>query len=687
MATTKKRNATLGGEKKASTTTARAPTNPGNPGTPSNQPCVECQKAAKAECDVNSLELIAKVEGSVPRAKPADANDQKNEDASQKNRNASAAPQSPKAAAPQGQQKAPAAPDKPAPKPTDGVEPRKIRAPFRLRQKMNEVDKQVYPKQVHKYLEDFDVILDCTAGFKDGYLKTAKTAGAPNILNLSAKATFHRAGKCPTGEHPKISAKVLAGKSERITGGSTATTSTIGPWAGDAYVKDAAEVPWPPEGEERRFLADPIFAGQTKESNDFTFLFYLILAIIEHDKPKLIQVVAEGHGKRTDSTVVRQSLLGLYRIFREDQITLVFATKGPAQQTMEEPPEEGAKAAPEAAALKQYATNAQSKVKVSPIRAEVKRILTRPQPKGFVEVIKGRKLTDTGTSIQLLVNEETLTVDAEKKAKIKELLEWRKKLGMPDFKSWFGSDASKPIKKPAGYENFDGGTATLGLWFALLWEMSVQLLKKKLVDVLKLLKDCIKYGLWMELDFAWFDGNIGVKYATKDGKTYPRYKSIVYGFSLYQELNLFNLQLTLKFGVQANFGGVAGVWAYVYVGIAFKVTSSLETSLDSDNAGTQKFEVTSEPELSIGAAGGAKLLGMGLSATAEARVKLTFKYSLEVSNENKSKMETSVVLNPIVLEYRAESHMVAFPPLNKTSNGQWYPWGAAKTELWSAKAP
>lgn len=676
MATTKKRNATLGGEKKASTTTGQAPTNPGNPGTPSNQPCVECQKAATAGCDVNSLELIAIVEGGVP-VFPKDENADKPKKA------ATLGPSKPAAPAAQ----PPAAEKKPPPKPTDGVEPRTIKAPFRMRRKLSDMDKQVYPPHIHKHLEDFDIILDCTAGFRDGYLKTAKTAGAPNIQNLSAKATFHRAGKCPTGEHPKISAKVLAGKAERIVGGSTGSNASIEPWPGGSYVKDQAEVPWPPEGEERRFLADPIFGGKLMESSDFTFLFYLIFAILEHNKPKLIQVVAEGHGKRTDGSEVRQSLLGLYRIFREDQITLVFATKGPGRQTEEEPAEAQVANSPEAAALKQYATSARSNVKVSPIMAEVKRIVTPPPRKRFLEAVKGRKPTEPSTSIQLLINEETLTVDAEKWAKIQQLLELRKKLGLPDIKSWFSSDSTSSAKKPPGYENFDGGMATLGLWFALLWEVSVQSLKKNLVDFLKTIKNCVKVGWWMELDFAWFDGNIGIKYATKDGKTYPRYRSIVYGFSLYYELNLFNLQLTLKFGAMADFGAVAGIWAYVYVGLAFKVTSSVDVSLDSDNAGTEKNEITAEPELSVGVAGGAKLLGSSLSATAEARVKLTFKYTLEVSADNKSKLETSVVLNPVVLEYRAEVHFVGFPSLDKKNNGQWYPWGAAKKELWAAKVP
>lgn len=683
MATTKKRNDTLGGPKKTPTTKSQAPTNPGNPGTPSNEPCVACQKAALSGCDVNTLELIAITEVAVPVfPKKEDANKQ------QINPNTAATSGPPKPSTANSQQPPPAPQPPPVKKPTDAPEPRKIQALKRLRKKLSDAERKEYPEHIHKHLEDFDIILDCTAGFKDGFLKTAKTSSAPNIQNLSAKATFHRAGKCPTGEHPKMSAKVLAGKAERIDGGSMGTSATIAPWPGGSYIKEQAEVPWPPEGEERRFLADPIFDGKLKESSDFTFLFYLIFAILEHNKPKLIQVVAEGHGKRTDGQEVRQSLLGLYRIFREDQISLVFATKGPGRKTAEEEPEPGAKGTPEATALKQYATTAKSKVTTRDIIEEVKRIATPPPRKGFVEVIKGRKLTEPETSIQLLINDETLTLwDEGRKKQLGELIELRKKLGMPDIKSWFGSGSSQPTKKPAGYENFNGGMATLGLWFALLWELSIQSLKTKLYNILTTLKSCVKYGLWMDLDFAWFDGNIGIKYATKDGKTYPRYKSIVYGFSYYQELSLLNLQLSLKFGVLADFGGLAGIWAYVYVGFAFKVTSSLEVSLDSDNAGTQKSELTSEPELSIGAAGGAKLLGAIVSAVAEARVKLTFKYSVEINNKHESKLETSVVLNPVVLEYRAEAHMVAFPSLDKKSNGQWYPWGAAKRELWSAKVP
>lgn len=668
MATTKKRNDTLGGPKKAPATKSQAPTNPGNPGTPSNEPCVACQKAALAGCDVNTLELIAITEVAVPVfPKKDDANKQQTNP----------------------QQPPPPPPPPPVKKPTDAPEPRTIKASTRLRKKLSDEERKQYPEDIHKHLEDFDIILDCTAGFKDGFLKTAKTSSAPNILNLSAKATFHRAGKCPTSEHPKMSAKVLAGKAERIVGGSMGSSASIAPWPGGSYIQEQTEVPWPPEGEERRFLADPIFDGKLKESSDFTFLFYLIFAIVEHNKPKLIQVVAEGHGTRTDGQEVRHSLLGLYRIFREDQISLVFATKGPGRKTTEEEPEPGAKGTPEAAALKQYATTAKKKATTDDIVTEVKRILTPPPRKGFVEVIKGPKLTKPETSIQLLINDETLVLwDVNRRKQLDELLKLRDKLGMPDIKSWFASDSSKPTNKPAGYENFNGGMATVGLWLALLWELSVQSLKTKLHDILTTLKSCVKYGLWMDMEFAWFDGNIGIKYATKDGKFYkPRYKSIVYGFSYYHELTLLNLQLTLKFGVLADFCGLAGIWAYVYVGLAFKVTSSFEVSLDSENQGTRKSEIASEPELSIGAAGGAKLLGATVSAVAEARAKLTFKYSVEINNKNESKLEASVVLNPIVLEYRAEAHMVAFPSLDKKSNGQWYPWGAARKELWSAKVP
>jgi hypothetical protein len=541
-----------------------------------------------------------------------------------------------------------------------GGDERTILAPRRMREALDEPTRRSYPAHIHQHLQNNDVILDCTAGYKDNYFLT--TDSSETVQQLSAEATFHKAGNCPSGEHQLITAKVAYGASQRLAG-STNTTQLVN-WPGDSIRANAVSIKWPPSNETRSFLSSSIFQGSTREPNDVTFLWFLLFAIMDTQKPKTILVTAAGHGVRKDNHPARTSLRGLIRVFREDTFKLVFSYKGTGFERQVEQPEVGVANTQQGQVLWDTLMARPPVTTGRKLFAQAQQT-RRAAGQGFVEFVRGVEPTEPSIAIELQLNNASVGIDQEKAQKLQQMYAQLQQLNLARY-------------LPA----LSGGRASLGIYLSALWTLSVGALKKRIQQVLTTLRNCVKCGFWLEFDFRWCDGILGFKYATKDGPSYPRYKSIVHGFSLFFELNLLHLNFSMNFGVKAQFGQFAGVWAYAFIRIEFLVQLNGEVSLDSENAGTTGWGVVSEGEFAIGATAGANLLGAGVTVSAEGRATLRVKAALSISNnpDEESELSNEGSVTPVTFDYHARVHFPGLP--DGESHGQWKPWGTTPIELW-----